>query len=567
MSPSQEPSSRKLDSRFVGALPLVDAFLDALKIDDLLAKSVSGGGSVPPARALGVLLRNIILDDRQPVYSHAEWASRVEPALLGLAEGEAARLNDDRVGRALDRLFDADRAALMTEIVLRAVNDFGIDLDRLHNDSTTITVTGRYREADGREERGKPTVKVTFGHNKDHRPDLKQILFALTVTGDGAIPVHYRAWDGNTNDSKTHIDSWETLRKLAGSAGFLYVADSKLCSRPVMAHIHSLGGRFVTVLPRVRREDRWFRELVRTRQPAWEETVRRPNPRRKSGAEDVWKVVEAEVPSAEGYRVIWVWNSLMANEDADSRQARIEAAWIGIERLQTKLNGPRCRLKTREAIAAKAEAVLRDSGAARWVRAQIEEKSEPKFKQDGPGHPGADTRYRKNDRKRFTVAARVKDDVLQADASSDGMFPLITNARDLTPKQILEAYKFQPRLEKRHEQLKSVQNIAPVWLKSVARIEALLFLYFIAILIHALIERELRLGMAAAGVESLPLYPEDRLCKAPCSERIMEVFQPLQRHRLLENAKLAEIFEPELNDLQRQILDLMSVDPGLFAAQ
>jgi transposase len=334
-----------------------------------------------------------------------------------------------------------------------------------------------------------------------------------------------------------------------------------------MAHIHSHGGRFVTVLPRVRREDRWFRELVRTRQPAWEETVRRPNPRRKSGAEDVWKVVEAEVPSSEGYRVIWVWNSLMANEDADSRQARIEEAWIGIERLQTKLNGPRCRLKTREAIAAKAEAILRDSGAARWVRAQIEEKSEPKFKQDGPGHPGADTRYRKNDRKRFTVAARVKDDVLQADAASDGMFPLITNARDLTPKQILEAYKFQPRLEKRHEQLKSVQNIAPVWLKSVARIEALLFLYFIAILIHALIERELRLGMAAAGVERLPLYPEERLCKAPCSERIMEVFQPLQRHRLLENAKLAEVFEPELSDLQRQILDLMSVDPGLFATR
>ena len=147
------------------------------------------------------------------------------------------------------------------------------------------------------------------------------------------------------------------------------------------------------------------------------------------------------------------------------------------------------------------------------------------------------------------------------------MFPLITNARDLTPKQILEAYKFQPRLEKRHEQLKSVQNVAPVWLKNVAHIEALLFLYFIAILVHALIERELRLGMAAAGVERLPLYPEDRLCKAPCSERIIEVFQPLQRHRLIENAKLAEIFEPEMNDLQRQILNLMSVDPGLFASR
>jgi hypothetical protein len=116
------PSVLALDSRFVGGLPLVNVLLDRLKVDRLLAKALPSSGRVSPARALGVLLRNIVLNDRQPIYTHAEWADRAEPSLIGLTEGQVACLNDDRVGRALDRLFDADRAALLTELVLRNVS-------------------------------------------------------------------------------------------------------------------------------------------------------------------------------------------------------------------------------------------------------------------------------------------------------------------------------------------------------------------------------------------------------------------------------------------------------------
>lgn len=81
------------------------------------------------------------------LYAIGEWAARLQPALLGLGEGDAAFLNDDRVGRALDRLFDCDRASLLTETVLEAVRVFAIDCSELHNDSTTVTVTGqRLRE-------------------------------------------------------------------------------------------------------------------------------------------------------------------------------------------------------------------------------------------------------------------------------------------------------------------------------------------------------------------------------------------------------------------------------------
>ena len=59
--------------------------------------------------------------------------------------------------------------------------------------------------------------------SKDHRPDLKQLLFILTMSADGNVPVAFRCADGNTSDSRTHIETWNTLRAVAGRADFLYV--------------------------------------------------------------------------------------------------------------------------------------------------------------------------------------------------------------------------------------------------------------------------------------------------------------------------------------------------------
>ena len=110
----------------------------------------------------------------------------------------------------LARLFDADRATLLTRLVLDAVARFGIDCSQLHNDSTSVTVTGRYSGADGRARGGKATAAITFGHNKDHRPDLKQLVWILTVSFDGAVPIAHRVVDGNTSDDVTHVETWDS---------------------------------------------------------------------------------------------------------------------------------------------------------------------------------------------------------------------------------------------------------------------------------------------------------------------------------------------------------------------
>src|SRR3972149_453448 len=106
--------------------------------------------------------------------------------------------------------------------------------------------------------RGKPTLIVTFGHNKDHRPDLKQLLWILTVTDEG-VPIHFKVSDGNTEDSRTHWQTWQGPRRPVGHPRFLYVADCKLCTRSTRRAIHENGGLFITVLPQTRTEDSQFR--------------------------------------------------------------------------------------------------------------------------------------------------------------------------------------------------------------------------------------------------------------------------------------------------------------------
>ena len=160
------------------------------------------------------------------------------------------------MGRCLDRLFDCDIASLTLSVVAHAVREFDVELDELHNDSTTVTFHGAYEEAaEETTRRGKPTPAITWGHNKDHRPDLKQLLFILTVARDGGVPVQFRVQSGNVADDPTHRDTWDLLCQLTGRRDFLYVADCKLATAENMAYLHQHGGRFLSVLPRTRGED------------------------------------------------------------------------------------------------------------------------------------------------------------------------------------------------------------------------------------------------------------------------------------------------------------------------
>jgi transposase len=341
-----------LQSLSVDALPWVNLFLQRLGIDALLEQHLAAPDrryQLSPAKTLGVLLRNLLLA-RVPLYSLPEWAQQIAPPVLGLSAEQVALLNDDRVGRALDVLFAADRATLLTRLVVRTVRAFEVNLSQLHNDSTTVTFAGDYPQANGRKLKGKRALSICRGHNKDHRPDLKQLLFVLTVSADGAVPIHFQSLDGNTTDVETHMLTWEVLRSLAGRPDFLYVADCKLCSQENMNHIDHAGGRFVTILPRNRREDAFFRDWLQQHTPTWQVIARRSNPRHATGPADVYQAMESPIPSAEGLRIVWVHSSLKVQRDQQAREEKIHRAIHALTTFHTRLRGPRSRYKSRASV-------------------------------------------------------------------------------------------------------------------------------------------------------------------------------------------------------------------------
>ena len=400
--------------------------------------------------------------------------------------------------------------------------------------------------------------------SKNHRPDLKQLLLVLTMAADGNVPVAFRCTDGNTSDARTHIETWETLRAVAGRADFLYVADSKLCSRDNMDHIDRAGGRFVTVLPRTRSEDHEFRKWIQTNIPAWELVWDRPNPRHSDGPRDCWYVYRAPLLSAEVWPIVWVWSTLLTLHQAARRRRNIAAAIEEFQQLRKRLAGAKARLRGAAEIDFQIKTILDKHHVSRYLKVTRTVREEHFYKQTRRGRPGPDTAYRKVTKRRFDIEWIVDEDTIAYDHTSDGMYPLITNDRSLSPAQVLEAHKGQPMIEKRFEQMKTVYEIAPVFLKNEGRIEAFFTLYFLALLVQALIERQLRQAMEREKIQQLPLYPEQRPCKHPTTEQILRLFSLAARIKVTREGRPFQVVDAEFTDQQRQVLALLGVPEQAF---
>ena len=454
-------ASWELQTRRLGPLPLINHMMSRLHLDERLERFVPTQDRrvrLAYAKGLGVLLRSILVE-REPIYRQHETVATFAEEAFGLDAAQVNEVSDDAIGRALDRLFDADRAALLTDVVVAAAEEFGVALEELHNDSTSVRFCGQYPQARGRHLRGKRAPLITYGYSKDHRPDLKQLLFILTSSEDGGIPVQFRCEAGNTNDAATHEQSWDALCRATGRTDFLYVADSKLCTRDAMDHIDRRGGRLVVVMPRSRREDGEFREWIQTHEPQWEPVWDRPHPRRRGGPRDRWWVCRAQLPSREGWPVVWVHSALLALRQEHSRRERLARAVQELQDFDGKLAGQRPRRRSRHEILERIEGILRRNKVARYLRVRTVSQPEYRFTQTGPGRPGPDTRYRRQERRRWRLEWTIDEEKIAYDRKSDGMYPLLTNDAKLTSAQVLQAHKRQPTIEKRFEQIKNVFDV------------------------------------------------------------------------------------------------------------
>lgn len=273
---------------------------------------------------------------------------------------------------------------------------------------------------------------------------------------------------------------------------------------------------------------------------------------------DRLQVCSEELLTKEGYRLWWFHSSRKARLDDRARLGRIERAMGKLRELRDRLGGPRPRLRTPEHVRPKVDEILQETQAEGLLRVEIQEYEKETFRQATPGRPGKDTQYVRHTTSSCDLAWEIDTPQLTEAQKADGVFPLLTNSREMTAEEVLRAYKRQPIIEKRFSQLKTDFQIAPVCLKSVSRIQGLLALYFFALMVQTLLEREVRQAMQRAGLEELPLYPEGRACKAPTTRRLIDIFEPIQRHTLTADGE-SQTFTTELSPLQCQILKLLNI--------
>ncbi len=159
--------AQALTSYRVGALPILNRIIARARLPDFLREFMVEDKrcTVSPISGTLVLLKNYVVS-REPIYGVGEWARQFRPELLGLSAREVSSLNDDRVGRCLDRLFEADCPSLALAITRHVVEEFGIDLSEIHNDSTTVTFLGEYAGASQESVvRGRAAPAIIWGHN------------------------------------------------------------------------------------------------------------------------------------------------------------------------------------------------------------------------------------------------------------------------------------------------------------------------------------------------------------------------------------------------------------------
>ena len=544
----------QFETRFkkVETLPLVKHFMDELDLYNLFEKYVPGATGILAnhAESLCILTANIICDNK-PLYKVKEWLSGFSDGLVDTPVA-ANFFNDDRLARALSALFDADRHSLMTEISVNAIKVHKLLTDEIHNDSTTVTFIGKYDTPDTE------AVKLKHGHNKDFRPDCKQIVFGLNITADGHVPLSYKLFDGNTPDDVTHIPNWNALRTLLEKEDFIYVADCKLCSQSNLAHISENGGFFITIVPKDRKEFKKFLKYLKENDVAWEEAFITESSRKK-GKLNIFRTYEANL-TKEGYRIIFVHSSLKQEEDEARRQARIEKAISRLEEISPKLNA--YHLKTKREIQAAVDGICKEVKG--FIDVKIETKRQQVKVKKSPGRPSMrESEYRNKWEFTHSLKWELNEQALAEASRTDGIFPLITNTA-LTAAEVLRKYKSQPFLEKRMYTKKTILEVAPVFLKKEKRIEAILFLYFVALMIVSLIERKIRMNMIKKDIDKLPILPQGMNAKKPTWNNIRYFYRNVHYSQIIRNGKCIQGEVKGLSDLHEQINRLLEIPDSVY---
>ena len=232
--------------------------------------------------------------------------------------------------------------------------------------------------------------------------------------------------------------------------------------------------------------------------------------------------------------------------------------------LEPRLN--RRRLKRKPDILRATTAILEYHQVNRLLEVRLETHRERR-RQRRRGRPAQNdhpSRYRYRCRVYYTLHWARNAQALEWEARTDGVFPLLCTDPSVPPKSVLQAYKFQPRLEKRFCQFKSIHLGAPLLFKKIQRVEANMLVFFIVLLIQALLERLLRQRIIERQAPPLKLYREDRDAPHPTTSQLLKTFDGLSTYAITENNYVCEEYHDELNETHRAALALLDITEEAF---
>jgi transposase len=274
---------------------------------------------------------------------------------------------------------------------------------------------------------------------------------------------------------------------------------------------------------------------------------------------NIYRTYEAE-RTQEGFRIIFVHSSSKQQEDEGRRRKKIELAIEKLEKLSPKLNA--YHLKTKKEIKAAVDHICKEVNKFIGVKI-VTERKQVKVK-ISPGRPCLLKSVYKN-KWEFThsIQWELNKQALAEAAKTDGVFPLITNTA-LDASEVLRKYKSQPFLEKRMYTQKTVLEVAPVFIKKEKRIEAMLFLYFVALMIVSLIERKIRMNMAKDDIEKLPILPQGMNSKKPTWNNIRYFYRDVHYSQIIRDGVCIQAVVKGLRALHEQINGLLEIPDSVY---
>jgi transposase len=437
------------------------------------------------------------LSGRSPLYRLHEFVDQQDTELLLGKAVPSQALNDDTVGRVLDRLYDFGTMRLFTGCAVRAATRFGLECRYVHFDTTSRSVWGEYKFAETQD----LPFQVTYGYSKDKLPDLKQFVLS-TLCVDRAVPIWGKPEDGNASDKTLNTTMLSEIAHLLAHHGvqpgaYIYIADAALVTADNLAALRDTW--FITRLPATYSEcGRVITEAVAHNQ--WTEVgvLAQTKPtRRRPGT--FYKVAERQVTLyGKTYRAVVIHSSSQDQRRQKHLEREIRASYATLE---ASVHEPVRQEYFCQADAEAAAAKLRALPSAyHWVEAMVEEH--PKY---GPGRPSPkQPRVVKAVRYGLKVALHEWTEVIARKVQETGCFVLLTSvptegAMAHSAGEVLQAYKEQHGVEQNFAFLKDPLIVNSLFLKKPERIEALGLILLLALLLWRLVERALRINVETTG--------------------------------------------------------------------